>query len=76
MRTALLRLRVVRGKRLDRPLPRWLSDAHETYLIGQACPWWKPEDEPFDFELLVMARIHSVHENHKLKIQAQMMGAE
>ena len=53
-----------------------MSEAHETYLIGQACPWWRPpEDEVSDFKLRVMARIHGVHEAHKLKIQARMMGA-
>jgi len=64
------------GGHLAEPLPRWLSECHETYLIGQACPWWQPpEDEQSDFKLRVMARIHSIHENVRLKQQAQIAGA-
>ena len=54
-----------------------MSEAHETYLIGQACPWWTPpEEEASDFKLRVMARIHQIHENHKLEMFAKIMGAE
>lgn len=54
----------------------WLANPLETYRISQACPWWvPPDDETGDFNLLVMARIHNIHENHRLQQQAEMMGA-
>jgi len=34
-----------------------------------------PDDETGDFNLLVMARIHNIYENHRLQQQAEMMGA-
>ena len=54
-----------------------MADAHETYLIAQAVPGWcPPEEELSDFSLLVMARIHSIHKAHELKMLARIMGAD
>jgi hypothetical protein len=55
-------------------LPRWLVDAHDTYLICQAAPGFEPDaDEMSDFRLTVMARIHRLYEGLKEKRQAEMM---
>jgi hypothetical protein len=62
------------GKRLAEPLPAWLEECHETYLIGQACPWWTPPDEECsDFKLRVMARIHQTHLNERDRRQAEQL---
>jgi len=67
----------VGGAHLAEPLPTWLSDAHETYLIGQACPGWTPEpDEMSDFKLRVMARIHDIHKRHDLEQLGKIMGGD
>lgn len=53
-------------------MPRWFAEIHDDYLAGRGCPWWKPAEEPSDYQLFVMAHIHAKYEAHRLKTEAEL----